>query len=577
MARATVDRRGVVLIAVLHHDEALAIIRVDTTTRDKVAFVNAMKHIGWLIPALAIGLAACGGDDDNSDNSSVPNNTACVGQADPDGDGLAGECDNCPDVANTDQADGDNDGAGDACDVCPTVVDPDQTDTDGDGVGDACDLCVDVADPDQADTDDDGVGDACDNCPEVANETQSNDDEDDLGNACDNCPPVTNPDQSDLDGNGFGDVCDSCIPGGDVNYEDIYFSAMTENDQVRIEDAIAGDFDGDGVNDIAALNFLDNRIVIFRSVPNPQGDNAFFQQYETVQPGSGPDSLASIDVNNDGFNEIAVSNVLDVAVIANRADGNRRDFFFDDEAIYPVGGTPQKILVGDFDADGNQDIANLLDSSVGILFNDGNGGFGELQTLDVGAIDGSLAFLDMVVGDFDMEPGTDIVLLQGGNNAVVLTGIAQGSNPVGTAFTIPTEGDQEFTLLAEGSINQNGTFDLAFLAPTRQEQIQIPAEIRVMANDGSGAFSDYYGEVLGIQPTTILFDDVAFNGYADVVLGTYFFRHSDDEPTYAGGRVRIEHPMLPIRLLFTNVNEDLAKEMVAVGELELTVLTPACP
>ena len=213
----------------------------------------------------------------------------------------------------------------------------------------------------------------------------------------------------------------------------------------------------------------------------------------------------------------------------------------------------------------------------GILFGDGAGQFSELQTLTLGAIDDSGEFRDMVIGDFDENPGTDIVLLQDGNTAVLITEIPQGSNPVGESFTIPVEGEQEYTLLAEGSINQNGTLDLAFLAPTRNEDIQVPAEYRVMANDGQGGFSDYYGEVLGIQPTTILFDDVAFNGFADVVLGTYFFRHSDTDATYADGRVRIEHPMLPIRLLFTNVNENLAKEMVAVEELNVTVLTPACP
>jgi Thrombospondin type 3 repeat len=40
---------------------------------------------------------------------------------DPDGDGRATECDNCPAVANPTQADGDFDGTGDACDACPHV------------------------------------------------------------------------------------------------------------------------------------------------------------------------------------------------------------------------------------------------------------------------------------------------------------------------------------------------------------------------------------------------------------------------------------------------------------------------
>lgn len=40
---------------------------------------------------------------------------------DADGDGIADQADNCPQVANADQADSDGDGIGDACDTCPAT------------------------------------------------------------------------------------------------------------------------------------------------------------------------------------------------------------------------------------------------------------------------------------------------------------------------------------------------------------------------------------------------------------------------------------------------------------------------
>lgn len=58
---------------------------------------------------------------------------------DVDGDGVANDGDNCPEIANAGQGDTDSDGDGDACDNCPGVANPDQADTDGDGIGDACD------------------------------------------------------------------------------------------------------------------------------------------------------------------------------------------------------------------------------------------------------------------------------------------------------------------------------------------------------------------------------------------------------------------------------------------------------
>lgn len=63
--------------------------------------------------------------------------------------------------------DTDTDGVADQCDNCPQLPNPAQLDEDLDGHGDVCDNCVGVANPTQADAelDADGVGDACDPYP----------------------------------------------------------------------------------------------------------------------------------------------------------------------------------------------------------------------------------------------------------------------------------------------------------------------------------------------------------------------------------------------------------------------------
>ncbi|WP_349258557.1 thrombospondin type 3 repeat-containing protein [Aggregatilinea sp.] len=129
---------------------------------------------------------------------SVLNATSLVLGVDLDGDTIADDVDNCPDIANPDQADTDGDGIGDACD-------PDMVDTDADGLVDALDNCPLVANADQADTDADGIGDACD--PDLLDT-----DADGVVDALDNCPLVANADQADADLDGIGDVCDE-TPG----------------------------------------------------------------------------------------------------------------------------------------------------------------------------------------------------------------------------------------------------------------------------------------------------------------------------------------------------------------------------
>lgn len=93
-------------------------------------------------------------------------------EQDSDGDGIADEQDNCPEVANKDQLDSDKDSVGNVCDNCPNNINVNQEDSDTDGLGDACDEC------DDRDSDHDGIKNCLDQCPEEAetfNDYQDND------------------------------------------------------------------------------------------------------------------------------------------------------------------------------------------------------------------------------------------------------------------------------------------------------------------------------------------------------------------------------------------------------------------
>ncbi len=104
---------------------------------------------------------------------------------DQDGDGIANEKDNCPNVFNPIrpldkglQADADNDGSGDACDICPLEK------------GELCEKAIDN------DRDHDGILDLADNCPVNANPFQEDSDNDGEGDTCDSCALIANPEFS---------------------------------------------------------------------------------------------------------------------------------------------------------------------------------------------------------------------------------------------------------------------------------------------------------------------------------------------------------------------------------------------
>lgn len=210
---------------------------------------------------------------------------------DADGDGHADDCDNCPEISNSDQLDIDVDYMGDICDTCidsdydgygdpgylanvcpddncPYVYNLDQADTDEDGIGDKCDTCTDTDgdgygdpgfdenicqtdncpdtyNPDQIDSDGDGVGDLCDNCPY---DPLDDIDGDGLCADVDNCPYVYNPAQEDGDGNSEGDSCDCYIQDDttwsrkiDMSPMDALYSIMQISDGSYIAVGQVGD------------------------------------------------------------------------------------------------------------------------------------------------------------------------------------------------------------------------------------------------------------------------------------------------------------------------------------------------
>jgi len=245
----------------------------------------------------------------------------------------------------------DLDGDPNSGDNCPTRYNPDQADADGDGAGDACsqledpdgdlvitrfearvDNCPDTYNHDQANADGDRIGDACDNSPDSYNPSDDND-LDGIADFSDNCPTRYNPDQRDSSGYGVGDACDEETDDEpETEGRDGILTAIRIRDNCPDtynpgQENVDLDGVGDACENVQDLVLVDEGTdsleVIIQSPPGA------WVGFSRIQLGVGkqPRGIVAVDLNQDGYRDLVVSNVSDagdstLSVLMGQGDGS---------------------------------------------------------------------------------------------------------------------------------------------------------------------------------------------------------------------------------------------------------------
>ena len=209
-----------------------------------------------------------------------------------------------------------------------------------------------------------------------------------------------------------------------------------------------GDFDGNGSLDLATT--LGGGMGIFFGL----GDGTFSVGATSTFSAFDPRALAVGDFNSDGKQDVAAANAAPVPGTVVVLLGNGAGAF-GSPTSFAVGSSPESIAVGDFNADGIEDLvaANAASHTVSVLIGQGNGSFGTSVPFAVAPFPGGVA-----TGDLNGDGRQDIVTSSEGSNSItVLLGDGAGGFAPGAGHNAgnPT------LAIAVGDFDGNGGIDVA--------------------------------------------------------------------------------------------------------------------
>lgn len=319
--------------------------------------------------------------------------------------------------------------------------------------------------------------------------------------------------QGDVDGDGFEDLSISELGGTQALLLHGSAAGLVAIDSADfggpVSGAVWGDFDGDGIFDVAGMRVNDQAVGVRYGLPS--GTSAVggqsFEEPTYYNVGSGPHDLTMVQLPQDGLVDLVCANSGDVSLLHNR--GDRR--FLAAEGTF-VGNKPARIVTADLDQNGTIDVVTFDTYQKQAVFLSGQGDGSFLKTAEVPMeLSGTATPGHAVIRDFDEDGLVDVLASTFEAGDVRLM-----RNPGSLAFGMPSVSDITSVGthplgIDSADFNVDGHWDV-LVANSDDQNIQL------LLGAGDGSFAAQAPMALGGRTMAVFTGDINGDGHADAVV-----------------------------------------------------------
>ena len=269
---------------------------------------------------------------------------------------------------------------------------------------------------------------------------------------------------------------------------------------------VAGDFDGDGITDLVASVSAGGFLAFLKG----NGDGTFQPPVYTGVPEVWPHRMVVRDFDGDGVPDIAVLNTFSdsLSIYLGNGDGTFRL-----GATYAVSRDPVGLAAGYFQGDGRLDLAvanyDFLNGGGGgnvqLFLGQGDGTFQPGDTYPLGADTWSVA-----VGDFNGDGQDDLAVPQSDKGVAILLGNGDGTFQPPAFYAAGAYADD----VAVADLNHDGRLDLVVTNLNSND-------VSILWGDGDGSFQPPQNYPTGSGPFNAAVADFNNDGLPDLAVANY--------------------------------------------------------